>query len=391
MFRSLLVVGFLTVGATAYGQTVKDIGDGTLLKCIVEEGYFPYLGVVEDVDSGSYYEADIEDGIYIINRRIRVAKRRLRKAKRRLRRARSIEARNRWQEQFEQSRQEKTDLKNLKSEVWQCDEDGLEDKEPSPTTEPGGTGGEETQASACDVVTSSSTRSAPPIARIINGTACSGTSPVVELLLGDGNGYYFGKCSGTVVSSRGIVTAAHCFAEGQQSVRQVLIRTGSISVPASSFGAHPSWDSSPSDNVVERHDVAYVVASQDLGVSQIPLLANNDLIVGESVLIAGYGLTETDISNNTDSEGLRAGYMTLNSFDTTSIIALFDGRTGSNSCSGDSGGPLLVQRSGTWFLAGVTSNGDNQYCGASGDSDTSRWANVNLSSNRSFLQEKLGI
>jgi V8-like Glu-specific endopeptidase len=393
MYRSLLVVTLLVVGFTASAQTVKDIGDGSVFKCIVEEGYFPYLGVVEDIESGSYYEADIEDGLFIIKRRIRVAKRRLRKARRRLRRARSVDARNRWAAQFEQSKQEILDLQNMKAEVVQCDEDGLEDKEPSTTTEPsgGGTGEEVVPSSACEAITSSSTRSQPPIARIINGNACSGASPVVELLLGNGNGSYFSRCSGTVVSNRGIVTAAHCFAPGQQSVQEVLIRTGNISVPASSFGAHPSWESSPGDNVVERHDVAYVIASQDLAVNQVPILANNDLVVGESVLIAGYGLTETDVINNTDSEGLRAGYMSLNSFESTSIIALFDGRTGSNSCSGDSGGPLMVQRSGTWYLAGVTSNGDNQYCGAGGDSDTSRWANINLSTNRSFLQEHLGI
>jgi secreted trypsin-like serine protease len=73
------------------------------------------------------------------------------------------------------------------------------------------------------------------------------------------------------------------------------------------------------------------------------------------------------------------------------IEARYDGTTGSNSCNGDSGGPLFVKRGEQWYLAGDTSNGDAAKCGVTEGSDISRWANINAPSNRAFILQYVGL
>ena len=234
---------------------------------------------------------------------------------------------------------------------------------------------------ACEVVTEDQLLLGRPIARIIQGEECRyDSSPIVELLMLDRFSRVVSRCSGTVVSSRGIITAAHCFGDGSSyPVTSVRIVNGNEVYSSSTFGAHPSWPADSQD--LQINDVAVVVADQDLPVTPFKLLPSTSaLSAGERVLIAGHGFTE-----NLIAQGLRAGFMTLNSYDRESLIALFDG-TGSNTCSGDSGGPLFVYRSGTWFLAGVTSNGDNQVCGVDGRGDVSRWARINSGSNIDFVR-----
>ena len=53
--------------------------------------------------------------------------------------------------------------------------------------------------------------SAAPSLDILNGTACSAeVSAVVLLNMRDKDGFGAGACSGTVISQRAILTAAHC-------------------------------------------------------------------------------------------------------------------------------------------------------------------------------------
>jgi len=242
----------------------------------------------------------------------------------------------------------------------------------------GGGGGEGTTASACAII---GAPKADISALIINGEKCgSGESPIVQLRMTFANGYQ-GSCTGTAVSQTGIVTAAHCI---QGGVIRVDIRTGSRQIAASSFAYHPSWSSQ--NNPLELNDIAVVVASSAIGTPVFGILGSDDLVTGESALIAGYGLTE-----NLAPEGLRAGYMKIQSSTSASIVAIWNGTIGSNSCNGDSGGPIMVKRNDTWYLAGATSNGNAQNCGVTEGQDISRWANINEPSNRAFIKSRLGV
>src|SRR5215831_10644451 len=55
---------------------------------------------------------------------------------------------------------------------------------------------------------------------IVNGTECShATSPVVILNMKDASGLQTGSCSGTAISSRAILTAAHCLTSSTASIK----------------------------------------------------------------------------------------------------------------------------------------------------------------------------
>ena len=85
-------------------------------------------------------------------------------------------------------------------------------------------------------------------------------------------------------------------------------------------------------------------------------------------MIAGYGVDENDRSGR-----FQAGTMTVSGVRDRFIDTEFNGE-GSNTCSGDSGGPFLVHTGSEWALAGVTSGGDTVDC-LSGNSDFARLRN----------------
>ena len=70
--------------------------------------------------------------------------------------------------------------------------------------------------------------------------------------------------------------------------------------------------------------------------------------------------------------------MTVDRVDTNFIYAVFDG-TGSNTCNGDSGGPVFLQEGDTWTIAGVTAGGDTENC-LSGTSDFANLQNAEVMS-----------
>ena len=219
--------------------------------------------------------------------------------------------------------------------------------------------------------------------RIIDGASCTrGDSPIVLVTMFDDFGDPMGSCSGTVLTQNVVLTAAHCFADnfGDLEANFARVTTGSGSVTSTQLVVHPNY--LPFLDPLEENDVALFITDETINTQVMTLHNTNDLVKGETVATAGFGLTETGAT-----AGLRAGFMFVRESTTESIESRYFPGTGANTCNGDSGGPLVVKRGSQWYLAGVVSNGDNFTCGRNNKQDISRWANVTSQSNRDFIEE----
>jgi secreted trypsin-like serine protease len=206
---------------------------------------------------------------------------------------------------------------------------------------------------------------------IVNGTECSpAATPVVKLNLYNKDGLA-GGCTGTVISPRAVLTAAHCLADGVTSAR-VFLGTGD-QVPSTSIEWHPGYNPTSASSL----DVGVVLTGQDLTRTPQALLTSRDARVGEQAVIAGWGNDVTGSGGNT----LRAGTAGISAVGSITIETVFSG-TGSAVCSGDSGGPLLLAEGGVWAVAGITSATS---IGGSCAQGTSYYASVRNADIRQFI------
>jgi secreted trypsin-like serine protease len=219
--------------------------------------------------------------------------------------------------------------------------------------------------------------------RIIEGTACSETaSPIVRVNIFTQDNTQ-GLCTGTLLTNRQVLTAAHCFLN--KSVRFVFVEVGAASILANVVAVHPQATIVVNDGTPRvDNDVAIVHLSSDLNGATLPILVSSPVNDGDIFSIYGYGLDEAGNLNV-----LRSGQSKVSSVDEQHITAFFNGE-GSNSCNGDSGGPaiLSITKDGTVQsgIVGVVSSGSNPSC-LSGDE--SLYAHVPSASMLNFIQQQV--
>ncbi|MCB0355146.1 MAG: trypsin-like serine protease [Bdellovibrionales bacterium] len=244
--------------------------------------------------------------------------------------------------------------------------------------EGGGSGGG-SDSDACTIIASGAfmdSRTLSPSQRIINGTKCEvGDSAVVELTITSPLG--LATCTGVAVGPRKILSAAHCVVDtvGDCDViaTNIQVRGGSDGTlldASASFVAHPDYACVSTAPGGGQNDVIVVTTDTDLTIQQIPVVtSSDDLRSGAQLLIAGYGLVDSNNDGEADGfegDGLQAGFMTIDSVTTSEILSSFtfsDPDPGSNTCSGDSGGPALVKVGDDYRVAGLTSYGVSPLCG----------------------------
>lgn len=182
---------------------------------------------------------------------------------------------------------------------------------------------------------------------VVGGDATTGWPQVVAYLIGGGEG---GLCSGTLIGPRAVLTAAHCADDDlpgdQIFLGSSLFEPGAL-VDVDEAIVHEGYN--PSTGVM---DLAVLLLEDE--VSETPVELNTERIdedwIGTSLRVVGYG-------NEDVYAGSTAGIKRETDVDLVWVDGhlLYHETPGHNTCSGDSGGPVLLEREAGWVLVGVTS------------------------------------
>lgn len=195
--------------------------------------------------------------------------------------------------------------------------------------------------------------------RIINGTSCvESGSPIVPITLVNADGT-LAICSGTMLTSRYVLTAAHCFLF--QKVNEAYVETPSGTSFATRVTIHPNAQIDQTSGAV-FNDVAILQLRKKLNIPSLPIVLSHAAQDGDIISIFGYGLDE-----NSNLGLLKSGQMQISNVTDNHLFSEFNG-SGSNTCKGDSGGPAIFSFSRedgsiASGLIGITSSGSQVECG----------------------------
>ncbi|KAJ2507014.1 hypothetical protein IWW47_001305 [Coemansia sp. RSA 2052] len=176
-------------------------------------------------------------------------------------------------------------------------------------------------------------------------------------------------CGGSIISDTWILTAAHCIKTATANDISVFIGQGTYSIDPSKAAKvaelhnHPQYNDQTMVNDISLLKLASPITNKDAGTIEI-----DTTNVGDGVAVSALGWGFTSASGSTPSQQLKKGdFNTLSRAQCSQKDTKFDGNngpricvagdTGTDTCPGDSGGPLIRKVGGNNVLVGITSFG----------------------------------
>ncbi|GIL17533.1 MAG: serine protease [Oligoflexia bacterium] len=213
---------------------------------------------------------------------------------------------------------------------------------------------------------------------IIGGSVVDSTDPLSQSTVALMDISSGSLCTGTIVASNLVLTAAHCTSSDPTSTVVIF----STTLPDSIYDimgktirhvvggkASPLWAKLQNNQEKNWGDIALLKFSGKLpeGFKPARLLnSKKSLKDGMLAVLAGFGLM--DGVKKTESSEMRKTTVSIQSVHFSETEVMFDQSKGKGACHGDSGGPAYVTIGGKSALMGVTSRGINDprdTCGVS--------------------------